>query len=285
MAKEPEKRPADGGVLLRRLEAIRRKRDRREMPPTVDAVRPATEAPADATGKGRTRPGPVTLMSRLMRRGVGRKDGGGPGRLRFLRPLVLLALLAIVIGVIVWAFWPPGEEQLYQRGAAAAASPNPDDWDRAVEAFDALDHDHPNHPYRKEVDDLRRRAADRDAARSAARAARPAGPRREAQWFFQVGMRQGRRGNAAAARQRWKALTQAFGRTPEDAPWVDLANKELQRLDDGEVGERQWAPVRAAVQKAKQLRKDGKADEANAIVEGLWELYRGDAEAEAILKE
>ena len=135
------------------------------------------------------------------------------------------------------------------------------------------------------MDDLRRRVADRDAARQAARETRTAGPMSEAQWFFQDGMRQWQRGNADGARQRWKALTQAFGRTPEDAPWVDLANKDLQRLDAGAAGERQWAPVRAAVQKAKQLREDGKADEANAILQGLHELYHGDAEAEAILKE
>ena len=124
MEKEPEKRPADGGVLLRRLEAVRRKKDRREMPPTVDAVRPGTVAPAGTKGKARTGPGPVTLMSRLMRRDVRRRDGGGPGRLRFVRPLVLLTLLAIGIGIIVWAFWPPGEEQLYQRaGGGRLAKP------------------------------------------------------------------------------------------------------------------------------------------------------------------
>ena len=43
--------------------------------------------------------------------------------------------------------------------------------------------------------------------------------------------------------------------------------------------------MRAAVEKAKQLRQDGKADEADAILQGLHDLYRGDAEAEAIIKE
>ena len=80
-------------------------------------------------------------------------------------------------------------------------------------------------------------------------------------------------------------MTQAFGKTPEDAPWVNLANKELQRLDEGAVRERQWASVRAAVEKAKQLRADGKSDEADVIMQGLRDLYHDDAEAEAILKE
>ena len=96
-------------------------------------------------------------------------------------------------------------------------------------------------------------------------------------------MRLRQRGDKEGARRTWTALTQAFGRTPEEAPWVDLANKELQRLDAAPAGDREWGPVRAAVQKAKQLREEGKADEADAVLQGLRDLYRGDAEAEAII--
>ncbi len=282
MEKEPDKRPADGGVLFRRLDAVRRKMKRLESAPTCAAVPAGPE-------EGGGGPGPATLMSRLMRRELEQQNRGGPLRRLFNRPVVLLALFALVIGALLWTFWPPSAEQLFQRGAAAAASSNPDDWDRALEDFDALDHDHPNHAYRAEVNDLRhdlrRRVADRDAARQAGRETRTAGPMSEAQWFFQEGMRRRQRGDKEGARRTWTALAQAFGRTPEEATWVDLANRELARLDAAPAGDRQWGPVRAAVAKAKQLREAGKADEADAVLQGLRELYRGDAEAEAIIKE
>ncbi|HVS38206.1 MAG TPA: protein kinase, partial [Gemmataceae bacterium] len=286
MEKDPEKRPADGGLLLRRLEAIRRKNVSRSSAPTRDAPRPATPAPGSAASK-RGSQGPATLMSRLMRRELDQQNRGGPLARLFNRPMVIVALLAIVIGVLIWTFWPLNKEQLYQRGASAAASSDQDDWDKALEYFDALDRNYPNHPYHKEVDELRRRVADRDAARQAARAARLAGPMSEAQWFFEDGMRLCQRGDADGARRTWKALALAFSQSPEDAPWVSLANKELQRLDEGAALDRQWAPVRAAVQKAKDLRQQGKTDEADAIMNGLRALYlnHNDPEAEAIIKE
>ena len=284
LEKEPDKRPADGAVLFRRLDSVRRKMDRLESAPTRAAVRSTRDDPADRGGQG-----PATLMSRLMRRELERQNRGGLVRQLLNRPVVLLALLALVIGIIVWAFWPLSEEQLFQRGAAAAASNSPDDWDQAEEYFDALDRDHPNHPHKAEVDALRRRLADRDAARHAARAARMAGPMSEAQWFFEEGMRKRQRGDVDGARDTWKALKRAFGQTPSEAPWVERANKELERPDappdDDPAGGRQWGPVREAVKRAKELREEGKDQEADAVLQGLRELYRGDAEAEAILKD
>jgi hypothetical protein len=111
----------------------------------------------------------------------------------------------------------------------------------------------------------------------------------EAQWFFQEGMRRRQRGDVEGARRTWTALTRAFGQTPSEEAWVRLAGKELSRLDapvnPAPVDRgRQWGPVREAVRKAKQLRDDGKADEADAVLRGLRELYRGDAEAETLIK-
>ena len=174
--------------------------------------------------------------------------------------------------------------------AAAAASANPDDWDRASEYLDALDRDHPHHGHQTEISELRRRLAERAAARPAEHAARAAGPMGEAQWFFQEGMRQRQRGDVEGARRTWTALTRAFGQTPSEAPWVRRAEQELTRLDapanpDPVDHGRSWGPVREAVREAKQLREEGKADEADAVMQGLRELYRGDAEAEAIIND
>jgi eukaryotic-like serine/threonine-protein kinase len=292
LEKDPEKRPADGAVLFRRLDGIRRKVQRLDSALTTATVGGFADA-EDTEDESGDKAGPATLMSRLMRRELERQNRGGPVRRFFNRPWVLLALLAIVIGAIVWTMWPVSEEQLYQSGAAAAASSNPDDWDKAQEVFDALDRDHPNHAHRAEVNEFRQGLAARQAAQQAAQAtqqaARKAGPMSEAQWFFQEGMRLRQRGDLDGARRTWQALTRAFGQTPSEAPWVRLAERELARLEEAEnadpMGDRQWGPVREAVQRAKQLRAEGKADEAEAILQGLRDLYRGDPEAEKIIKE
>ncbi len=287
MDKDPGKRPSDGLVLFRRLDAVRRKVARQEATATVAS---GSYIRADATStREEGKAGAATLMSRLMRRELERQNRGGPARRLLNRPAVLITLLAITIGGIVWGFWPPSEEQLYQRAAAATASANPDDWDRASEYLDALDRDHPHHGHQAEISELRRRLAERAAARPAEHAARAAGPMGEAQWFFQEGMRQRQRGDLEGARRTWTALTQAFGQTPSEAPWVRRAETELAQLDapanpDSVDHGRRWGPVQEAVRKAKQLREEGKADEADEMLQGLRDLYRGDVEAEAIIE-
>ena len=77
MEKEPEKRPADGGVLFRRLDAVRRKMDRLESAHDAPAVRPGPEVPAGAEDTRAS--GPATLMSRLMRARAGSAEPRRPG--------------------------------------------------------------------------------------------------------------------------------------------------------------------------------------------------------------
>jgi hypothetical protein len=287
MEKDPEKRPADGAVLFRRLDAIRRKMDRLESAPTAAATRPTIAAQDDAEDD---KVGPATLMSRLMRRELTRQNRGGPVSRLLNRPWVLVVLLAVTIGVIVWTFWPLSEEQLYQRAAAATGSSDSTDWDRATEYLDALDRGYPNHGHKAEAAELRRQLADHEAALQAAHAAKNAGPMSEAQWFFLEGMRLRQRGDKEGARRTWRALAAGFAKTPSEEPWVRLAEKELGRLDappepDAAQGGRELGPVRAAVQAAKQLRDQGKAADADAVLQGLRDLYKGDPEAEAIIKE
>jgi Protein kinase domain len=283
MEKDPDKRPADGAVLARRLESIKRKVERIDAAATTAPTQEYSPCSATDEAEGGRR-GPATLMSRLMRDELERQNRGGPIKRLFNRPWVLLTLLAVVIGVIVWSFWPIGEEQLYRRGATAAASANPDDWDKAREDFDALDRDHPNHAHKAELDEFRKRMADHDAARQAERTARTAGPMSEAQWFFQEGLRQRQRGDEDGARRTWHALARAFARTPSEEPWVRLAEKELADPDAPDK-ERPWEPVREALKTAQRLRDEGKVEDADAILQGLRDLYRDDPKAQKIIKE
>jgi serine/threonine-protein kinase len=286
LEKDPANRPADAMVLFRRLDSLKRKLNYQATHVGTDEAKtaefyidqPATRAGANAEG-------PATLMSRLMRHELEREKTGGPVRQFFNRPWVLVALLALTVGLIAWAFWPLGAESMYQRGAALMKSDNPDDWETAWDRYLApLLARHPDTPHRAEVEQMRERYESVRAARQASRTARLAGPMSEAQWFYQEGLRLRQQGDGAGAQRVWRTLVQAFGEVPSERPWVQLAAQELGQPAEKATVDRQWSPVRTAVRRARELREQGKAREADAILNALKELYRGDKQAETILK-
>ena len=77
-------------------------------------------------------PGPATLMSRLVRSELERQQKGG-WLARFVNQAwVLSTLLALCLGTIAWAFWPPSEEYLFTHGSALMDnSTHISDWERA----------------------------------------------------------------------------------------------------------------------------------------------------------
>jgi serine/threonine-protein kinase len=107
LEKDPADRPADGLVLLRILEAIKRKLDRKAHP-TSPGVRKDHTLSDNQTVDVPEAPeeGPATLMSRLMRQELDRQNRGGPVKQFFSRPLVIVPLFLICVGIIVWTFWP-----------------------------------------------------------------------------------------------------------------------------------------------------------------------------------
>jgi serine/threonine-protein kinase len=279
LEKDPARRPADAAVLFRQLDSFKRKLAYR----AAHADRPTAIAPGgQAAIDGRTSEGPATLMSRLMRQELEREKTGGPVR-RFLnRPWVLLTLLALTLGLIAWALWPVSPETMYRRGVALMKSDDPDDWDRGwTEYLEPLLARDPDTPHREELEEYRRRYESRQAGRQAARAARQAGPMTEAQWFYQEGLRRRQQGDEAGAQRVWRALARAFKDVPSEGPWVRLAEKQM---GEAARAERQLGPVREAVQQARRLREQGQVKEADAVLEALKELYRGDTAAQAILK-
>ncbi len=275
MEKEPGRRPPDGALLYRRLDGLRRRLEYKATAAAVESAR--TEVHAGSAPEG-----PATLMSRLMRAELEKQKHGGSVRRFFNRAAVLLPLFVLTVGLLVWAFWPPSPESLFNRGAALMASQDPDDWyDGWTKYLGPLKEKHPD--YRpEEVEKFRLRYESRSS--EAAQLARRAGPMTEAQWFYQEGLRKLQQGDEPGARRTWQALADAFRDVPSERPWVDRAEKELAKGKEaaGEVA-RKWQPVRDAVTRARQLRAQGKDREADAILNGLKELYGGDAAAARIL--
>ncbi len=284
LEKDPGKRPADGMVLFRRLDSFKRKLAYQATHGNAKTIELGPNQSATRL-RGNVE-GPATLMSRLMRQELERERLGGPIRRFFNQPWVLVLSLTITIALIGWAFWPLSAEKMYQRGAALMQSQEPADWETAWNDYlGPLLDKHPDTPHREEVEKYRLRVEDAKAARQAERAARRAGAMSEAQWFYQEGLRQAQQGDEAGARRIWKALVRAFRDVPSEGPWVRLAEQELEKLGEKPPPDRRWEPVRQALQQARKLREEGREKEADAIVNALKELYRGDKQAEGILKE
>jgi serine/threonine-protein kinase len=284
LEKDPARRPPDAGVLHRQLESIRRKLERKAQHTGVRGAAATPQAPG-ANGPARA-PGPATLMSRLMRQELEGEKHGGPVRQFFNRPVVLVALLLLTVGLLVWGLWPTSAETLYQRGAALAQADDEDSWYRAKEVFAQLQDRYPENPHREEVAGLVREIEERETLAKAKKQVARARPASEAQWFYEEGLRLQQRGETAEAERVWRNVVRAFGDVPSEKPWVSLAELRLQKPDERvPSAEQRWAPVRAALERARQLRDEGKQAEAEAIWQGIEELYRKDPSAGAILEE
>jgi hypothetical protein len=281
LEKEPSRRPPDAGVLGRRLEGLRRRMQFKSAQAKMETSAGAGSTPKDSPRLGE---GPATLMSRLMRAELNRMNRGGPLRQFFNHPIVIVVLFALTLGTIIWTFWPLSAEALYSRGAALMESEEPYDWDRAwTEYLDTLERKYPDHPHKAEVAEFRQRRQNWKTEREAALDARRAKPMSEAAWFYQEGLRLRQRGNEAEARRVWQALIDSFGHTPTEGPWVRKAQEQLKGTREEHPVERWLDPLRDTVARARRMREEGKAKEADAILQSLRSLYHDDPAALEII--
>jgi serine/threonine-protein kinase len=282
LEKDPENRPPDAGILQRRLESLRRKLARRGNA-TVDIVVSEPTRPVEVAAEREPGPrgeGPATLMSRLLRKELEQQNRGGPVRQFLNRPAVLVVLFVLCAGALLWTFWPADPERLYEEGRALMESDSPDDWQAGWEKLQKVQAKQPDGPHAADIDRYRRQLEDyREEHLAALRGERLS----EAQWFYQLGLRRRQQGDLAAARQTWRDLVRSFRDVPAEQKWVRLAEKELAKEGGEAADARRWEAARAALARARRLRDEGHADEANAVLEALEELYRDDPSAKTIL--
>ena len=283
LEKDPAQRPPDAGVLYRHLDGLRRRLEYKARQTSAGGA--GGESEAGEAAPSERGPGPATLLSRLMRQELEGEKHGGPARQFFNRPLVLLALLLVTVGLIVWGLWPPSAETLFRRGAVAMHA-EPPDYDTAETYFDRLTSKYPDDAHREEVERFRQEIEDHRRQAEAERRAGHPRPMSEAQWFYREGLRLRQRGEAAAAERTWRDVVRSFRDVPSEEPWVRLSEMQLAKPDERILPEEQrWAPVRQALQQARELRDQGKQAEAEAVWQGLEELYRSDPTAAPVLEE
>jgi serine/threonine-protein kinase len=280
LEKDPANRPADCLVLGRQLEAVRRKLERKGSSTEAGAPREATVSENKVgTGLEEGGVGPATLMSRLMREELEREKTGGALSRALNSAWVLVPLLLLVVGILVWTFWPPGPETLFERGAALMQSKHLADWETAWRDYlKPLEDGHPDHPYKEQVEKFRKQieaARNRDAAAAVS----------EAERFYRQGERLWQEGKTADARRVWKNVTTVFQGIDSEKEWVGRAAKGLAQLDVQAADKERWAPVRAALKRAAALRDEGKMADAEQIWAGIESLYGAEEGSGEILRE
>jgi serine/threonine-protein kinase len=286
LEKDPEHRPSDGGVLHRQLDSVRRKLERKGQMTTIELTAAGNERTVPAA-KGQGREGPATMMSRLVREELDRQNRGGPVQRFFNHPAVVVVLFLLCVGGIAWKFWPDSASSLFEKGMQAWNSDDPDDWDRAfTDYFDPLLNKHPDDSRGPEIDELRGQLEERKALHRAEEIAKRTPVAGEAQWFYQEGLRLRQEGNEEEARRVFENLARAFADVKSEQPWVLLVSQELRKPSDRLPStEKRWKPARDALARARELRDQGKRDQAETIWSGLDELYKNDKSAAPILDE
>jgi serine/threonine-protein kinase len=276
LEKEPDNRPRDCHVLGKQLEAIRRRLDRKSQHTEASQREEVTQVDNKVElNQLENAEGPATLMSRLVRSELQREAEGGPVARILNRPWVLVSLLALCIAILVWAFWPLGQDQLFERGAQLMKTGEIVDMERAwSEYFGPLESRFPDHPYHEEVQRYRQLL---EVARS---------PRQsEAQRFYQQGEQLRQQGNLHAAAQTWRHLIAAFDGLDTEREWVHRAERALTDLEKNAANPDRFKEARTALERAAVLDRDGKRADAERIWTALEALYRDDPGAAQLLTE
>jgi serine/threonine-protein kinase len=287
LAKNPADRPANGQVLYRELERVRRKIEVLDMRTVAAGTQDAADEP-EPPGEPEDRAGPATLMSQLMRAELTRQQQGGPVARFFNQPWVLIPLFVGCVSLLAYLVWPrhavPPQE-LFQEGSKLMASGDPADWDRAWKDYlDPLEHNYPDHPYHAEVERMRRLKDDRDAQLRALARLKDVAGASAAQRFYERGLTLCQHGQPEEASRTWQAVAAVFQGVPAEARWVELAREGLRRLDEQLRGQDPRAALASEIERVRRLRQAGKDNEADAVWQGLKELYRDDPAAQGLLK-
>jgi hypothetical protein len=264
LSKDPAQRPADGSVLLKRLESVRGKLVRKHN--LTDTAFRAGGSKVDMPAL----PKAATTVSLS-------EPAPGPGRL--LRALGLGAAFVLCVAGIVWAFArpKPNPEEQFQQARMLMASANPADWDKAWSDYlEPLTLRHPDNAHRAEIEAFRQQIDDQAALRKVALRQRRPGPRSEAQRFYEQGLLRCQLGDVDGGRKLWDGLIAAYGDTPAEQRWVLLARRALLEVPAVANDPLRSPSFQDALERARTLRDGGQTDKAEAVWKGLEELYRDD---------
>jgi serine/threonine protein kinase len=277
LAKDPQVRPGSGTLLLAELERVwanleaRGKLGKRPPLPIDDPL----QIPADEDQPAKRRP----ISSAPIK----------PPRPLMSRPIVVIPLFLFVVGGIVGLFyWSQTDpDDLWNRAQPLMRSDDPADWERAwTDYLEPLSRRHPDR-YTEQIEAFRARMHPAAELRRSLASGKAVKYTSEAERFYQEGVKLCQSGNFAGARREWERVVTAFAGIESEARWVELARQAITRMppQDGALKRPESvATLKAALDRARALRKDGKSAEADAVLNALESLYRDDPDAAEIIE-
>ena len=273
--KSPARRPGTAAAVLEELERIRGKLERKG----ETVAWPAKLQPDTAETP--------TLAAALAGAAVGAShEADDSPRPLMKRPLVVLPLFLLVVGVLIAAFtWPrPTAADLHAAAVPLMASDDPADWEKAWDQYlYPLSQKFPG-KYDDDVARARQKVQDRREQRRVLADGAKVDPRTDAERFYLRGLRLAHAGDADAARAVWKAVAAAFAGVPTERRWVELSNTGLAALEKAANNPGRAPPDRAPFEAALAWAKDRPPAERDAALAALEELYRDDPPALAAVR-
>jgi predicted Ser/Thr protein kinase len=268
LEKDPAKRPPDCMVLGRQLESIRKKLSRKgsHTEPGLGTDATVAEHGALLSNDGGAE-GPATLMSRLMRSELEQQNRPHPLMEFFNRAWVLILLLAVVIGILVWTFWPLSDEALYARGAELMASSRPADWIRGWEEYLEPLSRRTGHPYEEDLARFKQKVDDFNKGTNTGS---------DAERFYHQGERLRQEGRLNDAKRMWDNVVTAFGAVESEKHWVQKSREALTEMEKGATAKARWQAARQALKQAAEFDAAGQRAKAEQIWNALEALYRDD---------
>jgi hypothetical protein len=298
LEKDPARRPPDGLVLLRQLERLRGKYERKQGLETMTGHRvkdPIGDAPTEvhsgeaspmSADAGAYRPGPATITAGLMRHELRELNKGGPVARFFNHPLVLVAMLAACIGLIVYGINRKrlDPEELFAAAQPLMTSDKPADWRRAWnEYLLTLQERFPDNAHADEVKAFQQKMQDVGDLDKALERAKGEAPNSEAERFYRQGLALLQNGDATGARRLWEGVVTVFRGVTAEERWVALAERGLQRMETPEPVRRE--SVEQSLAAARRLRDAGKTEDARRIWSGIESLYRDDPAGRDVIEQ
>jgi eukaryotic-like serine/threonine-protein kinase len=258
LAKDPARRPASAAALLDELDQIRGKMERKG---TRVLLPPSAE---DPTGQ-HTPLGTVPTEAP--------DPAERPGTRR--QAIVLGALFVAVVGAILFVFFRPrpAPEVLWDAVQPRLASNEPDDWDAARDALDALARWHPD--WRPDdVRDAKQFVLERKELAKTFLLFDKAKYATEAERLYHRGLKLVQVADVGEARRTWESLIRIFADSSVDRHWVDLARRGLEELGNHAPARRNSNVPTDAIARARKLRESGHKADADAMLNAVEELYR-----------
>lgn len=293
MAKSPADRPWDAAAVEHALQELR---DKSQSGQKIAMVWPEPGSPqsnpqpvgsADATARKRKKARKSGTFGGLTAALAGgdAAEGGLLARLAsqaVLETAGLVAALIVIGGFIGYWLWPPSSRYLFHQAKLLMASSHRSDWIAARdEYFDVLDHKHPDHPYKAQLqkwrdqillDEAEGRARNLSSKVQTQFSEPHTNAERQYVSFDTLAAKAVEVGNETAAVNYWREMTRMLRPDePEDRPWYLLANQRAEELQ-ARIKERRDF-VTDQLSRAEEAMRSGRSGESATIRAMLKEKY------------